>query len=38
MTIDGKSTMGTLAGSSGELISEVSVIQRRIEFLEEQAD
>ena len=38
MTIDGKSTMGTLAGSSGELISGVSVIQRRIEFLEEQAD
>ena len=38
MTLDGKSTFGTLTGKSGELMSEVSVIQRRIEFLEEQAD
>ena len=38
MTLDGKSTFGTLTGKGGELMSEVSVIQRRIEFLEEQAD
>ena len=38
MTIDGKSTFGTMAGNSGELISEVSVMARRIEFLEEQAE
>ena len=38
MTMDGQRTLGQTAGSSGELIGEVSIIQRRIEFLEEQAD
>jgi len=38
MTIDGKSTFGQTAGTSGELSSEVNIIARRIEFLEEQSD